>query len=109
MDDLKRVSDECGHLAGDRLLQLVGETLRATVRAYDVVVRYGGDEFLCAMSNLTATEARARFEQIAAVLKGVDASYSVTVGLAEAEPDDRLRDLIARADADLLRARAGRG
>jgi diguanylate cyclase (GGDEF)-like protein len=109
VDGLKRVNDERGHLAGDRLLQLVGETLRATVRAYDVVVRYGGDEFLCAMSNLTATQARARFEQIAAVLKGVDAAYSVTVGLAEAGPDDRLQDLIARADADLLRARAGRG
>src|SRR5205085_1605268 len=86
VDGLKQVNDTQGHLAGDTLLRLVGETLRANVRPYDVIVRYGGDELLCAMPNLSAPEARARFKTIAAALKAVDAEHSVTFGLAEAEP-----------------------
>jgi diguanylate cyclase (GGDEF)-like protein len=105
VDGLKQVNDSRGHLAGDALLQLVGETLRANVRPYDVIVRYGGDELVCAMPNLTGPEARARFETIAAALKAIDAEHSVTFGLAEAEPADSLQELIARADADLLEAR----
>jgi diguanylate cyclase (GGDEF)-like protein len=108
IDGLKEVNDSQGHLAGDALLQLLGETLRAKIRPYDVLVRYGGDELVCAMPNLNPREARARFEEIAAALKGVVADHSITFGLAEAEPADSLQDVIARADADLLEARRSR-
>jgi diguanylate cyclase (GGDEF)-like protein len=109
VDGLKEVNDRHGHPAGDALLRHVGETLRANVRPYDVIVRYGGDELVCAMPNLRAAEARARFEKIAAELKAIDAEHSVTFGLAEAEPADSLQELIARADADFLQARTTRG
>jgi diguanylate cyclase (GGDEF)-like protein len=105
VDGLKAVNDSQGHLAGDALLRLLGETLRANVRPYDVIVRYGGDELLCAMPNLGTREAKARFEKIAAVLAAADADHSVTFGHAEAEPADSLQELIARADADFLEAR----
>jgi diguanylate cyclase (GGDEF)-like protein len=105
VDDLKQVNDSHGHLAGDALLQLVGETIRANVRPYDVIVRYGGDELVCAMPNISALDATARFDNIAAALTAVNAEHSVTVGLAEADPVDSLQELIARADADLLEAR----
>src|SRR6266511_3810974 len=105
VDGLKAVNDSQGHLAGDALLRLLGETLRANVRPYDVIVRYGGDELLCAMSSLGMPEARARFEKIAAVLAAADADHSITFGLAEAGPAEGLQELIARADADFLQAR----
>ena len=108
VDGLKQVNDSQGHLAGDALLRLVGETLRANVRPYDVIVRYGGDELVCAMPNLSGAEARARFETIAASLTAINAEHSITFGLAEAEPADSLQELIARADADLLEARRAR-
>jgi diguanylate cyclase len=108
VDDLKRVNDNHGHLAGDALLQVVGETLRANIRLYDVIVRYGGDELVCALPNLIAREAKARFEWISAALAAVNADYSVSVGLAQAEPGDTLQALIARADADLLEGRRSR-
>ena len=108
VDGLKQVNDSQGHLDGDTLLQLVGETVRANVRPYDVIVRYGGDEFVCAMPNLRAPEARVRFEKIAAALTAVNAEHSVTYGLAEAEPTDSLQELIARADAELLEVRRAR-
>jgi diguanylate cyclase (GGDEF)-like protein len=106
VDGLKEVNDKHGHLAGDGLLRLVGETIRANIRGYDVLVRYGGDELLCAMPNLTVSEARERFEQIATALTAAGTSHSVTFGLAEAEPADSLQDLIGRADDALLEARS---
>jgi diguanylate cyclase (GGDEF)-like protein len=106
VDGLKEVNDKRGHLAGDALLRLVGETIRANIRGYDVLVRYGGDELLCAMPNLTVSEARERFEQIAAALTAAGSSHSVTFGLAEADPADSLQDVIGRADDALLEARS---
>lgn len=105
VDGLKQVNDLRGHLAGDTLLRLVGETIRMHIRPYDVVVRYGGDEFVCAMSNLGPLEARERFGNVAEALRAVDSEHSVTFGIAEAVPADSLQSLIARADADLLEAR----
>jgi GGDEF domain-containing protein len=71
-------------------------------------VRYGGDEFVCAMSNLTAFEARQRLVKIAEALRAVDAEHSITFDIAEALPADSLQTLIARADAELLRLRRRR-
>src|SRR5438067_1867434 len=105
VNGLKQVNDSQGQLAGDALLRLVGETVRANVRPYDVIVRYGGDELHCAMPNLSAPDARARLEKIAAALAAANADHSVTFGLAEAEPTNSLQELIARANADFLEAR----
>jgi diguanylate cyclase (GGDEF)-like protein len=108
VDGLKEVNDSQGHPAGDGLLRLVVKTLRANVRPYDVIVRYGGDEFLCAMPDLTRAAAKVRMEKIAAALTAADAQHSITFGLAEHEPVDGLKELIGRADADLLEARSSR-
>lgn len=105
VNGLKQVNDSRGHLAGDALLQLVGETLRACVRPYDVIVRYGGDELICAMTNLSVPQASDRFDQVAASLTAVDADHSISFGLAAAGPGDTLRELTARADANLLASR----
>lgn len=108
VDGLKEVNDIHGHPAGDGLLRLVVQTLKTNVRPYDVIVRYGGDEFLCAMPDLTRAAAKKRMEKIAAALTVADTRHSITFGLAEHEPADGLQDLISRADADLLEARSSR-
>ena len=105
VDGLKEVNDTHGHLAGDRLLRLVGETVTANVRPYDVVVRYGGDEFLCAMPNLPLDAANERMQKIAATLKAAETGHSITFGLAQYVPGERVEELIGRADANLLDAR----
>jgi diguanylate cyclase (GGDEF)-like protein len=108
VDGLKRLNDSRGHVAGDALLRLLGAIVRSNLRPYDVILRYGGDELVCAMPNLSAAEARVRFETIAAALSTAEAAHSVSFGLAESEPDDDLEELIARADANLLGARRSR-
>ena len=110
VDGLKRVNDVHGHAHGDALLAAVGETLRAGVRPYDVIVRYGGDEFLALMSDTSLDAARSRFAEIAVTLAAGGADRAFSVGLADAHGGETLELLIERADADLLvRRRARRG
>ena len=108
VDGLKQINDDHGHLAGDELLTLIGEVIRAHLRPYDTVVRYGGDEFVCAMPNTGSDQARARFDEIAHILRVLNPKHSISFGVAEAEPDDNLQSLISRADEGLLESRASR-
>ena len=108
VDRLKAVNDTLGHAAGDKLLLNVVESVKTHLRPYDVIVRYGGDEFLCAMPNLSTAGAKRRLNKITALLAAANDGHSITFGLAECEPDDGVDELIGRADADLLKARRSR-
>ncbi len=105
IDGLKAVNDSRGHAAGDRLLVEVADALRARTRSHDLLIRYGGDEFVCAISGLTHGEAAVRFAEVNASLATAPEQGSVTVGLAEMRLDDSPSGLVARADADMYRKR----
>lgn len=107
VDGLKATNDSLGHAAGDQLLHGVAETLRAYLRSYDLVIRFGGDEFICALMDLSFEEADKRF---ALIDKNLSATHhgSITVGLAMLEQDDSLEELIARADEALYEKRSRR-
>jgi diguanylate cyclase (GGDEF)-like protein len=106
-DALKDVNDREGHAAGDALLRDLVALLRSKLRLYDPVVRWGGDEFLCAISGADPEDVRGRFEEIRAVL-AEEPGPRVTVGLAALEEGDTLGTLIERADIALLEARRQR-
>jgi diguanylate cyclase (GGDEF)-like protein len=108
VDHLKAINDSGGHAAGDRMLLEVANTLAAKLRSYDLIIRYGGDEFVCAVSGLSMADARKRLAEVNAALAAVPDHGSVTVGLAELQPDDSPEDLVARADAALYRERQQR-
>ena len=106
VDGLKEVNDREGHAAGDRLLTEVVTTLWATMRSYDVVVRYGGDEFVCGMSGVTMPDMALKLARVNDTLATrFEGCGSVTVGLAEFEPGDSVESLVARADAALYNER----
>jgi diguanylate cyclase (GGDEF)-like protein len=98
VDNLKARNDRHGHIAGDQLLRKIADTLRANVRSYDLVVRYGGDEFVCGFPALDMKDAAERFARINEDLAAHDEA-SVACGLAELESGDSLTDLITRADS----------
>lgn len=109
LDDFKQVNEAHGHLAGDEVLRRVGEALRQTVRAYDVVARYGGDEFVVIAIDAderTATDVVAR--ALAAIGRALDelglddGATAATAGVAAWQPDESATMLIARADVALL-------
>lgn len=109
VDDLRGHNDRGGHRAGDELLADVGRRIRAHLRPYDPVVRFGGDEFVCALTEVDLAHAEARFAVLAESLATRKPAASVSVGFAELEPGDNLENLLARGDAALYDAKARRG
>ena len=107
VDGLKATNDSLGHPAGDQLLRQVVDTIRANVRSYDLIVRFGGDEFVCGLMDVNMEKAAERFLLVNADLAETQHA-SVSVGLAELAPDDSVADLIARADEALYREREQR-
>jgi diguanylate cyclase (GGDEF)-like protein len=105
VDGLKPTNDVRGHAAGDQLLRDVAMALRSGLRSYDLVVRYGGDEFLCALPGADIEGARRRFDEVARHLAERNPQASVSFGLTTFEHTDTLDELIARADAALYTGR----
>jgi diguanylate cyclase (GGDEF)-like protein len=102
---LKRVNDSEGHGAGDELLKRVVAAMRQQLRTYDLIIRVGGDEFVCAMSSVTLPEARRRFASIAGRLG--ETSDAIRTGFAELAAAETAAELIARADSQLTASRRG--
>ena len=108
VDGLKLVNDSLGHAAGDRLLVEVVTCVRGVLRSYDLVIRYGGDEFVCVISGLSLAAATKRLALVNHALAQAPEHGSVTVGLALLQLVDSVEDLVARADAALYQQRKNR-
>jgi diguanylate cyclase (GGDEF)-like protein len=104
VDNLKYTNDTFGHAAGDQLLLEIVQTLRARVRPYDPIVRYGGDEFLCGLLDVGPDAARTRIAYVNSDL-AVSENGHITAGVASLNDTEMLDDLIQRADQDLLEHR----
>ena len=87
------------------MLLRVAATLRAELRAYDLIIRYGGDEFVCGLPGMGLDDARRRFASVNAAISAPPVPGSVSVGLAQMQPEDTLAVLVARADDDLHQVR----
>ncbi len=105
VDGLKMINDKRGHQAGDRALRAVGVALRNAMRSYDVVMRYGGDEFLCAQPGVGLAEVNERVLALRVELASAVVPVSVSFGLAELRPGDHLETLVARADDAVYKQR----
>ncbi len=105
VDGLKAINDARGHAAGDRMLVEVAATLRKQMRPYDLLIRYGGDEFVCVLSGLTMDAATERLATLNDLLAEAPEHGSITIGLAEMEAEDSTEDLLVRADMALYRKR----
>jgi diguanylate cyclase (GGDEF)-like protein len=116
IDHFKRLNDEYGHPAGDRVLQCVARMAREHLRVSDVVARYGGEEFVAALPHTSGEHALAAVEKLRARIPAcggpgvIDAGVTISAGVAEmAGPSEPLEELVRRADAALYEAkRAGR-
>jgi diguanylate cyclase (GGDEF)-like protein len=121
LDDFKRINDQHGHQAGDRVLRAIAGALRAAVRTSDVVARYGGDEFVVLMPDTDEGEAETVAQRAEAAVADLqhpmpdDSAVQVTcsVGLALHPRDGRSgKELLRAADARMYhhkRARTPRG
>jgi diguanylate cyclase (GGDEF)-like protein len=108
VDGLREVNNRDGHSAGDTLLRNVVSAIRSKIRSYEPIVRFGGDEFVCAVAGVELGQVAERFASIQDSLTAGNGGAGLSVGLAELRPDDTLGDLVDRADAALLDARRER-
>lgn len=105
VDNLRNINDEEGHAAGDALLVEVVTAICSNLRSYDPVVRFGGDDFVCALADSDLDEARTRFDDIQSTLQRARKGASVSVGFAVLEPGDDLEQLVHRSDSALHQAK----
>ena len=114
VDHFKRINDQRGHAAGDHVLVEVGQLLASSVRACDVVARWGGEEFVIALPSTPSKNALVLAERLRGKLEahpildtdGTRIPVTASFGLAAQEPSDTLQALIDRADRAMYQAKA---
>ncbi len=114
VDHFKNVNDTLGHLFGDEALREIGRRLRAQLRVYDGVGRYGGEEFLmvlpsCDLPNalLRANELREIIANTPVVCSGEERLITMSMGVAVSacEGKNEVEMLLNQADAGLYKAK----
>jgi diguanylate cyclase (GGDEF)-like protein len=110
VNDFKSINDNYGHLMGDRVLKDMGGLFLRRTRSDDVIARYGGDEFVLLVHNLTVDETRAVAERLAAELSSLQwherdttLQVGVTIGMGCSSliPGATIRQLLEVADQEL--------
>jgi diguanylate cyclase (GGDEF)-like protein len=117
LDDFKKVNDELGHAAGDKVLVTIGKELRDQMRQSDEIGRYGGDEFLVILPNsssVAASEQAARLCQLVRhagiTIDETPVPLTLSVGIAQFKPHaDDWQTLLERADRALYEAKHAGG
>lgn len=105
VDGLKLVNDHQGHGAGDDLLRAVVECVSKEFRSYDLIVRFGGDEFVSSITGDGLEAIEKRLDQVKACLGEAMAGASISTGVAQRRPEDTVETLIERADSAMIAAR----
>jgi diguanylate cyclase (GGDEF)-like protein len=105
IDGFKRINDSHGHEAGDRVLQAVARTFTRSVRAFDVVGRWGGEEFVLVLRSIDETNFRLLAEKLRAVvakcfvtLAAAQVGVTVSIGATILAPGDTVHGAVSRAD-----------
>lgn len=112
LDDFKLVNDTFGHAEGDKILVDFAEILIACNRKDDLVIRYGGEEFLVVLFDTKLRDARMIAERIRLRAEGQlilpsGRLNTVSIGGAELSGAERFQDTLLRADAALYSAKKG--
>jgi diguanylate cyclase (GGDEF)-like protein len=113
IDHFKAVNDKYGHLAGDKVLKEITDRIKSTIRAYDILGRYGGEEFLIVSPEADFNETIKLAERIRNIIReNLIEGINVTVsqGMSGIHKEDKsIDDIIKRADDLLYKAKtAGR-
>lgn len=111
VDQFKEVNDENGHGAGDEVLVEVARRLKGVARSSDTVARIGGDEFVIVLEDGSNGAVDRVVHRIGAVMRepidvgGKPLAVSLSAGGASTDASDGIDDLLARADAEMYRAK----
>ena len=115
LDRFKDINDNLGHLTGDEVLKSVASELQNAIRSSDLLVRMGGDEFVLVLDNTCKDSARILAERLCKAIDNLEiwadatTKLGISIGLAQLDAAETLRDWLERADDILYHAKsAGR-
>jgi diguanylate cyclase (GGDEF)-like protein len=109
LNRFKEINDTHGHAAGDAVLQAFSAKLRRAIRAIDVPIRLGGDEFLVCLPDCTAEQVPPIVKRIrsgVAHFDGKEFPIDFAVGWAQRAPGETAESALARADQAMYRDKA---
>jgi len=111
LDNFKQLNDSRGHLAGDRILERVGQIMKECTREHvDYIFRYGGDEFTIILTETTPKQALEVAERIKQLLpESLQDSLTLSIGLSEFTDSVSLEDFIHSADQAMYQAKKAGG
>ncbi|MDH5447335.1 MAG: GGDEF domain-containing protein [Gammaproteobacteria bacterium] len=115
LDRFKQINDRHGHGIGDKVLRLVGKRLQRSVRSSDLICRYGGDEFLIMLQNISTANVESFIAkinkqfQIPFVIDGDEISLGVSVGVSFCPHEHQsVTELIEQADKEMYNNKKNR-
>lgn len=113
LDHFKRINDAFGHPTGDEVLRTFAITMFANIRSIDRFGRYGGEEFLLILPDMTAESAAQALDRLRAIVADLDWSafspgmkVTLSAGIATLKAEETPDTLLARADSALYAAKA---
>ena len=104
IDHFKAFNDSAGHLAGDRLLRQIADTITTNVRSSDLVARWGGEEFVVALPELTVAQAVSALERIRC---SMPSQQTCSIGYTAWRHGETIDECISRADQAMYAAKNG--
>ncbi|HUH98152.1 MAG TPA: diguanylate cyclase [Anaerolineales bacterium] len=105
IDHFKRLNDSYGHLAGDKVLRFIANTLRHNLRATDSCGRWGGEEFLALILDINLEGVKIVAEKIRRLIEQAkiqeghrNLGVTISIGASVCQPDDTVESIIQRTD-----------
>jgi diguanylate cyclase (GGDEF)-like protein len=117
IDDFKKFNDAHGHVEGDQVLRRLGQVVKDCLRQTDSAYRYGGEEFTILLPMATSKEGIVTAERIRSEFKketfapapGQEVHIMVSIGLAQYEPHEEMKDFVQRADQFMYQGKKNGG
>jgi len=113
IDHFKKVNDDFGHEVGDRVLKMISKTLLNSCRSYDIIGRWGGEEFVALAGHVDLTQLRALAEKFRALVSQSSLTLpedvlkvTISIGATLALHDDTVESIVRRADELMYESKA---
>jgi diguanylate cyclase (GGDEF)-like protein len=114
IDHFKEVNDEHGHLVGDKVLKEIADRINRTIRQYDVFGRYGGEEFVLFVTDISESDMREHAERMRLAICSepmdfdeAEVTVSVSLGVASVNSAGSIYGILRKADDALFKAKEG--
>ena len=109
LDNFKKLNDTYGHMIGDKMLKRLGFVMKENTRKYDIISRFGGEEFIILLPNTNIKRAitvcnrlRIKIQQDKEMIK---CKVTISGGLTEYQKNDSIKRMQQRADKALYQAK----